>query len=287
MSSSIFAMKQTLKQIRHQYRRMRQQQRFGELNAPILFGNSFPKSGTHLLTQVLAGFAELGPVVDSGLPAVVTFDGPTGKQRTIEAILKDLRRFQPGDVGYGHLHALPEVVDLLCSEGVAPFFIYRDPRDVVVSHVFYVTEMAPEHVHHSYYKNELSSFDERLRTSILGRPELDISFPDIRTRFEPYLEWLHHEEVLSIRFEDFIEQPQEILGRVFDHVSSRGFVYNGEREAAIQLLRERIAPKRSPTFRSGKTGAWREHFNAEHTALFKEVTGDLLEVLGYARDSDW
>ena len=279
--------KKTLKNLRHQYRRLRQQQRYGELDAPILFGNSFPKSGTHLLTQVLTGFAELGPAVDSGFPAVVTFDGPTGKQKAVNAILNDLKRFKPGDVGYGHLHALPEVVDFLCAEGVAPFFIYRDPRDVVVSHVFYVTDMAPQHVHHNHYKNELSDFDERLRTSILGRPELDISFPDIRARFEPYLEWLQREEVLSLRFEDFIDQPDETLGRVFDHAVRRGFPYTGERDAAIQLLQERIDPKRSPTFRSGKTGAWREHFTDEHTKLFKEVTGDLLVQLGYEKENNW
>ena len=176
----VSVVKKAIKQLRHQYRRMRQQQRFGELNAPVLFGNSFPKSGTHLLTHVSAGFDELGPAVDSGLPAVVTFDGPTGAQRSVKAILNDLQRFQPGDVGYGHIHALPEVVDFLCNDGIALFFIYRDPRDVVVSHVFYVTDMASEHIHHNHYKNELSSLEERLRTSILGRPELDISFPDIR-----------------------------------------------------------------------------------------------------------
>jgi len=272
--------------MRHHYRRMRQQQRFGKLDAPVLFGNSFPKSGTHLLTQVLTGFACFGPAVDSGLPAVVNFDGQTGKQRPLDRIMADLRRFQPGDVGYGHLHALPEVVQFLCAEGVAPFFVYRDPRDVVVSHVFYVTDMAPSHVHHQHYKNELNTFEERLRASILGRPDVEISFPDIRARFAPYLEWLALEEVLSLRFEDMIEKPQETLERILAHAITRGFPKQDERRAT-RLLLKRMDPKASPTFRRGKAGAWRQHFTQAHRVLFKEVTGDLLVELGYENDSNW
>ncbi len=57
----------------------------------MLFANSFPKSGTHLLTQALQGFPQLGPAVDSGLPAVVTYEGDTGRTRSTEEILADLR----------------------------------------------------------------------------------------------------------------------------------------------------------------------------------------------------
>ena len=85
---------------------------------PILFANSFPKSGTHLLTQVLQGFPRLGPAVDSGLPAVVTFEGDTGRARQTQEILADLQRLLPGDIAYGHVHALPPVVGLVWREGL-------------------------------------------------------------------------------------------------------------------------------------------------------------------------
>ena len=86
--------------LRRFVRRMETTLRRGTLSqSPIFFANSFPKSGTHLLTQVMAGFARLGPAVNSGLPAVVTFDGFTGRRRSVKEILADLRRFQPGDIG--------------------------------------------------------------------------------------------------------------------------------------------------------------------------------------------
>lgn len=256
-------------------------------DAPIFFANSFPKSGTHLLTQVLKGFTRIGPAVDSGLPAIVTYEGDTGRHRPVRETMRDLKRLLPGDIAYGHVHAYPEAAAYLCREGVIPYFIVRDPRDVVVSHVHYVTDMEPNHIHHRYYRDELSSFNERLRASILGRPDLDVPFPDIRARFEPYFGWLDHPEIQVLRFEDFITDQKQAVERVFSHAVSRGFPANCERETAIHILISGVNPRRSPTFRSGKIGSWLAQFTPDHKRLFKEVTGDLLVRLGYERDQDW
>ena len=181
----------------------------------------------------------------------------------------------------------PEIAAALCREGVAPYFILRDPRDVVVSHVFYVTELEPNHVHHRYYTEELHTFEERLKTSILGRPELENPFPDIRGRFVPYIGWLDKPEMLLLHFEDFILDRQVALGRVLDHAIARGFAYQGDPTTAVEILSNKIAPENSPTFRSGKVGGWRKHFTPEIKALFKDVSGDLLIRLGYEQDMNW
>jgi len=261
---------------------------YGSLSAsPILFANSFPKSGTHLLTQVLGGFAKLGPFVDSGLPAVTTFEGPTGEQRQIDDILKDLSRLRGGDIGYGHLHAIPAIKDHLTRDGMAAFFIYRDPRDVVVSHVHYVTEIESDHAHHHYYANDLEFFDERLRVSILGRPDAVHPFPDIYKRFEPYMAWLGDPGILSLRFEDFINHRSQTLGAILDFVLSRGFQSKISRDTALQVLASVIQPAKSPTFRSGTVGKWRESFTDANKILFKDISRDLLIRLGYETDNNW
>ena len=253
---------------------------------PVFFANSFPKSGTHLLTQVMAGFTRLGPAVDSGLPAVVTYQGDSGQPRPQQDILADLRRLLPGDIAYGHVHAFPGAVEFLCRPGMAAYFILRDPRDVVVSHVHYVTDMAPNHAHHAYYQS-LPDFNARLSASILGLPQLDIPFPDIRQRFEPYLGWLARPEVLCLHYEDFLDDRQAALGRVLDHALAHGFELRLERPQAIQELEESINPQRSPTFRSGKSGGWRKSFTQEHKQQFKAVAGDLLLQLKYETSADW
>jgi hypothetical protein len=276
--------------VRRTLRRRAAEKRFPSMEQnrlPMLFGNSFPKSGTHLLTQILAGFTQLGPFVESGLPPVLTFEGESGRPRAQKLIAADLARLLPGDIAYGHLHAVADVQAELCREGMAPYFIYRDPRDVVVSHVFYVTDINNKHVHHDYYTQALKDFDERLEVSILGRPEIAVPFPDINERFAPYLGWLERSEVLSLRYEDLLERPDAELGRIFDHAAARGFAYAGERAEAVQALWSAIRPEDSPTFRSGRSGGWKKHFTPKHTKLFNEVGGDLLVRLGYEQNLNW
>ena len=276
--------------IRRSYRRTIQILRwrqFGFRDSPILFANSFPKSGTHLLTQVLQGFSNIGPAVNCGLPAIVTFSSQSGKQRPNQQILTDLRRLLPGDISYGHLHAIPEVVNFLSKENWVACFILRDPRDVVISHVYYVTEMEPQHIHHHYYAQVLKTFDDRLRTSILGRQDIDFPFPNIRDRFDPYLGWMNCPDLLSLRFEDFLADQPGTIGKIVDHAVARGFPLRVERQKAVKQLQTHIDPKRSPTFRSGKAGGWRQAFSEENKEIFKDVAGDLLIQLGYEENDQW
>jgi hypothetical protein len=284
--------------LRRNLRRIRQSLRFGSLaSAPIFFANSFPKSGTHLLTQVLQGFTRLGPAVDSGLPAVVTFDGFTGRQRAAQEIIADLERLLPGDIAYGHVHAFPAAIEFMRREGVAAYFILRDPRDVVVSHVHYVAEMAPSHIHHRYYHEILPDFERRLAASIAGVPAAELEkaagkpvpepLPDILSRFEPFMDWLEHAEVLALRYEDFVGDRKSALVLVLEHALRSGFKPACSTAEALQILEASIDPGRSPTFRSGKIGGWQSAMNATHKVLFKEVSGDLLVRLGYETSSDW
>lgn len=278
----------SLKLVRRSIRRFQATQRFGPLTgSPILFANSFPKSGTHLLTQILNGFQKFSPIVDSGLPPILTFDGPTGKPRSLDVIIKELRRLKDGDIGYGHLHAHREVAVELTKTGMATYFIFRDPRDVVVSHVHYITEMYPEHAHHRYYTQELETFDERLKVSILGLPGTSKPFPDIGKRFDPYLGWFGEKNVLTLRYEDFINTRDTFIENILDHAVLCGLSLEIEQKTAVRILSSVIDPKRSPTFRSGKIGKWRDAFSNEHIKLFKDVAGDLLLRLRYEKDFDW
>lgn len=275
--------------LRRFLRRLRQQIRYRRSlqGLPVLFANSFPKSGTHLLTQILQAFEDISPAVNSGLAAVVTFQGDTARQRQVGQILADLHRFLPGDIGYGHLHAHPDLVETLSKPAFAAYFVLRDPRDVVVSHVHYVTEMETRHVLHEYYAHRLQTFDQRLSASISGLEHLDLPLPSILQRFQPFLGWLDTPEVLTLRYEDLMQERSEQLRRIIDHAVRRGLPLNCSISEAFRRLEERIDPQRSPTFRKGKVGGWRESFTDEHKQLFKEVGGDLLIRLGYETGQDW
>jgi hypothetical protein len=275
---------------RRAYRRIQTKMKYRRSSLdgiPVFFANSFPKSGTHLLTQILEGFPLIGPAVNSGMPAIVVYEGASGREFTEAEILQQLRMLQPGDTGFGHLHALPGVMALFDQPGYCPYLMLRDPRDVVVSHVHYVTEMEPNHVHHAYYTEQLHTFDERLRTSIFGRLDSPVKFLDIARRFDPFLPWLDDPHVLCLKFEDFLTNRDEMLGRVLDHAAAAGFPMACSRDEAIIRLNGVINPSKSPTFRQGKAGGWRKSFSPENTALFKEVAGDMLIRLGYEKDKNW
>ena len=252
---------------------------------PILLGISFPKSGTHLLDQILLGFSKVAPYAKRLHSFYAEYEGESGRKRSPEQALRWLDSLRPGDVASAHLFAGEEALGRVCSSTFIPYFIFRDPRDVVVSHVFYVTDMEARHVHHEYYQS-LSDFNARLRVSILGRRDTDIEFPNIGDRFAPYLEWLDHDEVLSIHFEDLINDRLAALNRITDHFLAR-ISLQAQRQVILDALEGSINPQRSPTFRSGKTGEWRKYFTAEHKKLFKEVAGDLLVKLGYEKTNDW
>lgn len=92
---------------------------------------------------------------------------------------------------------------------------------------------------------------------------------------------------MCIRFEDLIDNRDVTLDAMLDEVEGIDYRIPTPREQALAILGESIQPKKSRTFRSGKTGDWREHFTEEHKELFKDVTGDLLVRLGYEKDNDW
>ena len=252
---------------------------------PVLLGISFPKSGTHLLDQILLGFSNVAPFAKRVHSFYAEYDGESGAKRDPEQALVWLDSLSVGDVASAHLFARPDALTRVISPKFIPYFIFRDPRDVVVSHVFYVTDMEAHHVHHDYYQS-LPDFNSRLKTSILGRPDADVEFLNIAERFAPYLGWLDHKEVLAIHFEDLIHDRPATLTRIMDHLLIHTPLPTS-RQLILDALETSINPKKSPTFRSGKTGEWKKHFTDEHKRIFKDVAGDLLIKLGYEKNNDW
>ena len=253
--------------------------------APPIFGNSKPKSGSHLLLQILNGFTQLMPYRYVAAEPVRTIEKDGGR-RNKEEVLDDLKRIPSGIMGWGYVEATPENVAFLCRPDRVNYFIYRDPRDVLVSQVFFATDMHEEHGMHEYYRS-LPDFDERLKVAITGIDRLGLRMVSVRQRYEGVFQWLEQEHVMCLRFEDLIEDREATLSAMLAEVERTGYQIPTPREKAIPILVEAIQPRRSHTFRSGKTGGWRQHFTDGHKKLFKDVAGDLLVKLGYEKSNDW
>jgi len=281
------SLKSSLRSILYQTEKGIQRIRFASQPSelPILLGISFPKSGTHLLDQILLGFANVAPYSKRLHSFYAEYEGESGTKRAPGQALHWLDSLRPLDVASAHLFARPDALARVVSSRFLPYFIFRDPRDVVVSHVFYVTEMESHHVHHAYYQS-LPDFDSRLKVSILGRPDAGIEFPNIADRFAPYLGWLDQPQVLTIHFEDLIQDRGRALSGIIDHFLVR-VPLQSSRQLILDSLEASINPTKSPTFRSGKTGEWKKYFTDEHKKIFKECAGGLLVKLGYVENNDW
>lgn len=256
--------------------------------APPIFGNSKPKSGSHLLLQILNGFTQIMPYRYVAADPIRTI-AKDGRRKTKEEVLGELENLSSGVIGWGYVEATPENVAFLCKPDRVNYFIYRDPRDMLVSQVFFATDMHEEHGMHEYY-NSLPNFGERLKVAITGIDRDELYMVSVKQRYESVFQWLdasRQKHVLCLRFEDLIDSRDATLNAMLDEVEKTGYKIPTPREKALPVLVEAIQPRKSHTFRSGKTGGWREHFRAEHKKLFKDVAGDLLTQLGYEKNNDW
>src|SRR5690606_30307068 len=121
----------------------------------------------------------------------------------------------------------------LTEEGRATVFVYRDPRDVIVSHVFYATELYPGHGMHAYYTEQLDSMEQRIDAAIEGVTEPGFELSAIRAKYDKYLAWLDQPDVLCLRFEDLIHQRETALNRILDYLATRGFDGQPPRDEAV------------------------------------------------------
>ena len=253
--------------------------------APPIFGNSKPKSGSHLLLQILNGFTRIMPYAFVAAEPVRTINKDGGR-RTEGLVADALRRVPHGVIGWGYVEASPENVGVLCQPGRVNYFIYRDPRDMLVSQVFFATDMHAEHGMHAFYQS-LPDFGERLKIAITGIDRDGLKMVSVKQRYEGVFAWLEQPGVMCIRFEDLIDKRDATLNAMLDAVEKTGYRISTPRQRALEILVKAIQPKKSHTFRSGTTGGWREYFTDEHKSLFKDVAGDLLVKLSYEKDNDW
>jgi hypothetical protein len=259
---------------------------------PRVFVNSFPKAGTHLLSAVVGGLPRM---MFSGVHrSVGDFTAPNAPPQpdTVDwgSLRRVLRRVNRGQYMTGHFPAVPGLNELLEETGYAVLVMIRDPRDIAVSSVHYARELG-SHDLHRRYTEALRTDEERLMASIVGFPADDLGrgLEPIGVRLERYLPWFTFPNALVLRFEDLVgasgggsdEVQVARLREIAAHVG------RPLSESHAETIASKVWSHKSSTFRSGRSGGWRDTFNDEHIAAFKATAGSVLIDLGYERDLDW
>lgn len=223
------------------------------LATPPILANSVPKSGTHLLYQIAK---DLGTNYGNFLSSMTS--SFRFRERSPENVIRYINGIVPGEVVRGHLFYDPRYSEALKRKNVVHYFIYRDPRDVVISEARFL-QVHRWHKLHRYFRDA----DDPIMLAIEG---ISHDYPDIGTRFHRYEGWLSDENCLAIRFEDLRSDPN-VIRRMAEFHRGEGSV-------------GRIEPHKSHTY-TGRHSDWEREFTNAHNRRFKEVAGDLLERLGY------
>lgn len=237
--------------------------------APKVLCVSIPKAGTHLLERALC----LHPNLYRKLLPTISEEN-VGRWKGFPGLLAKVR---PGQVVASHLRFRPEYPEIVARMGVRPIFLIRDPRDIVVSQVHYVSKRTDHRLHAIFA--ELPDMRERLRLAIAGDVDRDVV--SIGHRLSYFAGWL--DAALVVRFEDLVG-PDGGGDRSRQRAAVRsiyGSMGMDLDETELGSLCDRLFSADSPTFRSGAIGGWRRFFDPELSALFDTTVGDRIRPYGY------
>lgn len=253
--------------------------------APSVLVNSIPKSGTHLLVQIVAG---LPNSVNYGQFLASMTSSFRFRERSADSVRRFILGIAPGEIVRAHLFFSASASEALSGKNVVRYFLYRDPRDVALSGAHYVRSMNRWHKLHRHF-GAVNSIDEAISLAIRGLPAdtPGVDFPNVERRYRRYLGWLADEDCLAIRYESLQSTSRgDVVREVAEFYAARTSSPL-DIDATVDAMLAGIAPAKSHTFRQGEKSGWRRSFTREHRELFHEIAGDLLIELGYENDSSW
>lgn len=259
---------------------------------PLVLCNSYPKSGTHLLYQILYSLPGLKVWDD-----IVSVQALCGMMNTPSHIRWKIGSAPENSIVRSHLMYCNEIQEVLQEFESKVLFIYRDLRDVAVSHARWVTKESRIFLHQHYLN--LNNFDEQLMSSIKGVPlgtpfGSNVSQPDIGQDFARWKGWIDDPDVFSVKFEDLVggrgggsETTRiDTISKIVDYLN----IGLSPQRIHTRFSSNLMNPQESHTYRKGgkgSIGGWQSVFKEEHKAEFKKVAGKLLIELGYEQDLNW
>ncbi|MBN8207259.1 sulfotransferase domain-containing protein [Bacillus sp. NTK071] len=239
---------------------------------------SMPKSGTHLMKQLLLGI----PGVSHDLK-----DRFYPEKTTI--LMEKLNQINSNHFGQGHLFFSKELSNSLSDASIKHIFISRDLRDVVVSFAYFIESKYPAHPLHFFFSEPTTTQKDKYMALIKGVEKDGLSYPDIATWASSYEGWLSDDHTLTVTYEDLMSSTESMdrqLIRIVTYLWEEDLP-SSYHSVLIQLMKKNLDPSASPTFRNGHIGNWKEEFDDELKSAFNNVAGKWLIRNGYEKNQDW
>jgi sulfotransferase 6B1 len=260
---------------------------------PRVLANGVPKGGTHLLTTLLGAYPQMR---FSGITATLSsyrttpMGRPNFERDDVDwvALRHGLDRVPEGQFLMAHFPYVAGLGGMLDEMGYRHVLIIRDPRDVVVSDAVYMSTY-PRHRHYARF-HALNDPQAAIMLVIAGFRNDDgtVGLESIGERMANYAAWQADRNALVCRFEDLVgvngggsrRAQVEVVQQIGTHICRE------LTPASLERVTARVWSPSSHTFRTGRSGGWREAFTTEHHRLFDDVAGEWLIRLGYAAAPD-
>jgi hypothetical protein len=190
-----------------------------------------------------------------------------------------------GTVGTHLYIAYPTYLSIPKPASYRTFFILRDPRDIAVSWYFAAR-----------YSHGALDPIPRLRRDLRNLSQEDGLKYSIDSLEEFGLFWAQRswmkidqdkDRIRIFRYEDFSRDNRKFLEDLFEYIGiaipESEFTALYDRHAFKQITggREAGVEDQHDHYRKGVAGDWQNYFDPLLRRYFREVTGDLLDVLGY------
>ena len=275
------AINRIIARIEYRVRRLSPRRIAGRLKGPRILANSIPKAGTHLLMRCLILFPE---ITYTG----IHYTKGTADRDQLEGVLRNTGK---GCFSAAHLCWSEDCSMLLKEYAFKTILMVRDPRDVVISGVYFVMQRKKHHLHEYFCR--LPDMNARVTAFIGGvdasESSRGVELENVGDNFGKYVRWIDETYNLLVLYErligsngggDSATQIEEIR-RISKHLDQP---LSPEQIASV--ARKTFSP-RSLTFRKGLWGQWTRYFNEDHKKAFKDLAGHFLITFGYEKDNDW
>ena len=248
-----------------------------------VLGMSIPKSGTHLLNKLIGklGFRYQG---------MTTYTALTSSY-------PELFRIRDGHFFTPHLIASHDNIDAAKRGAFKVIFIYRDPRDQIISNAHYMKNagaglwvaadlpldklISKLIIDYScmYYTKKKSLWNDIVLKNI----------GSVKNFYDLYKGWYDYPGVYITTFERLVgskgggsdEVQLQEINNIIQHLGV------SLSENAIEQIQADLFGGTGVIFRTGQIGEWKKYFTEDDKNTFKEVAGQLLIDLGYEQDFNW
>lgn len=160
------------------------------------------------------------------------------------------------------------------------FYVLRDPRNVIISWYYSMLETHKLMGRVDKHRRKLKKmgFEDGISYCIRAQ-QLKFSFVK---------SWIFNndQDVLIVRFEDLVNNPLKGFKEIFNHCevdipeAELSIILNDYRKSKMREKDLEKNKREESHYRTLKTD-WKEVFTRKHEAIFQEVNGDLVKILGY------